>query len=1391
MNVLCPFCGALHWISEKLTASSARRPLFGTCCQQGKISLQLPQDPPRDLYNLFTQRDALSKEFIKHIRMYNSAFAFTSLGVKLDYTVNAGTGPYCFKIQGELHHHLGSLCPPNQQQPPRYAQIYIYDSTKSIDIRMQNNSAGNQQIMLILQSVLEANPMTARFKNAFEILQSQQNVPQPQVALRLIMSTEKDQRRYNLPTAQEVAVVMPGHGDDVDGNTYRDIILHLKDGPLKRINELNPLYLPLHYVLLFPRGELGWHPNIALAEDSNNRGVADANQDDSDGHPGQQATRRVTQLQWYSYQLHIRERRTMLFYASSLFQQFIVDAWAQLEQDRLNYYKTHQEDFRIEQAAGVIEALPQDRPADLQSVGRAVYLPSSFVGGARYMFQLLQDSLAVARFYGKIDYFLTMTANPQWKEITNELLPGQSASDRPDLVARVFHTKMTALLNDITKNGFLGNCVAHIHTIEFQKRGLPHMHLLIIVAEDSRVKEPADVDNVIRAEFPDPNVEPLLYEKVLKYMVHSCGARCQDSKGKCSKRFPKAFCSTTSMTEETYCTYKRRDDGRRHRRSPNSTEEFHNGHVVPYNPVFLIKYDCHINVECCVSIKSVKYIHKYIYKGHDRTTLEQDVNEVKAYIDARYVSANEAVWRLFRFRLHEEKPSVERLPVHLPGQQNVVFTANNTSQEILNRIQNKVTKLMAYFNYYHDNPDSTKYLYQEFPQHFVWINKTQKWKPRKQQFALGRMYFVPPREGERFYLRLLLTVVSGAQSFEHLRLINGVQYTTFQEACRALGILDDDREWQMCLEDAAHFQTGYQLRRLFVTILYHCTPSEPHLLWDQYREKICDDLAHQLRTKYQINNPTEFQVYDFGLFLIDEQLRKISSKGLEQFQTMPQPQENWSQVVGNRLIAAQRNYNAAELAALANEEVAKMNQAQQVAFNSITSSVYQDKGTIFFLNGPAGTGKTFCYNALCHRLRGENMIVLCVASSGIAALLLQGGRTAHSMFKIPLDVGEGDFCNIKKNSMMAELLKITNLIIWDEVPMQHRFGPEAVDRTLQDIRGSPRQFGGVTVVFGGDFQQILPVIIKGSRESIVGACLRKSPLWQNIQVLHLTENMRLAQTPEDRAYGQFLLDIGHGKNLPMDNTISLPQEVKCGSALQDLMDQVYPNLAYYSQPLGTRANLCNQYFLERTILSAKNEDVDAINNAFLRTFRQEDIVTYYSADEAVLEEGVDDPGQNYPIEYLNSITYSGLPLHKLQMKVGCPLMLLRNLDPEQGLCNGTRCILTRCTRRVLEVRILGGDHHGQTAFIPRITLQPPEAMIGFVLNRRQFPVRLAFAMTINKSQGQSVKNIGIDLRTPVFTHGQLYVALSRCTSKSRVKILFPSTSDNTTTTNIVYPEVLL
>jgi ATP-dependent exoDNAse (exonuclease V) alpha subunit len=163
-----------------------------------------------------------------------------------------------------------------------------------------------------------------------------------------------------------------------------------------------------------------------------------------------------------------------------------------------------------------------------------------------------------------------------------------------------------------------------------------------------------------------------------------------------------------------------------------------------------------------------------------------------------------------------------------------------------------------------------------------------------------------------------------------------------------------------------------------------------------------------------------------------------------------------------------------------------------------------------------------------------------------------------------------------------------------------------------------------------------------------------------------------------------------------------------------------------------------------------------------------------------------------PVEFLNSLNASGLPVANLELKQGCPIILLRNLDNKHGLCNGTRATVTYMSNRVLQVCLLGGDHDGDIAFIPRITLSPSICGIQFTihLKRRQFPVQLAFAMTINQSQGQSVQHVGINLRTPPFGHGQLYVAFSRVTASSNIKVLLPSDT-LTQTTNVVYPEILL
>ena len=278
---------------------------------------------------------------------------------------------------------------------------------------------------------------------------------------------------------------------------------------------------------------------------------------------------------------------------------------------------------------------------------------------------------------------------------------------------------------------------------------------------------------------------------------------------------------------------------------------------------------------------------------------------------------------------------------------------------------------------------------------------------------------------------------------------------------------------------------------LFVTILHECTPAPPREVWDTFWPYICDDLKYHLQCHANIADPTEAQVQDYGLHLIDKILSQ-SGKRLQDWACMPQILGNWEDVFGNHLILEQWEYNTGDLAELAAEHIATFTQDQSAAFEKITSAVSTGSGQIFFLHGPGGTGKTYLYNTLYHQLCSQNKIVLCVASSGIAAILLKGGHTAHSCFKIPIPCHESSVCTIPKTSELAELIHATALVIWDEAPMQCCHIMEAVEWTFQDLRDCDRPFGGVSFVFGGDFQQILPVIVGASRGQTVGASIQCS-----------------------------------------------------------------------------------------------------------------------------------------------------------------------------------------------------------------------------------------------------------------------------------------------------------
>jgi hypothetical protein len=195
-------------------------------------------------------------------------------------------------------------------------------------------------------------------------------------------------------------------------------------------------------------------------------------------------------------------------------------------------------------------------------IGQKMILPSSFQGGERAMGQLYQDAMARVRKFGKPDLFVTFTCNPKWKEITNALLPGQITKDRPNLVTRVFNLKLDALLKDI-KDGVLGNVIVKIWVIEFQKKGLPHAHILLILDELSKLRTAEDYDSMVLAEIPDLICHPKAYEMVTSCMVHGpCGpyffnAQCMEQ-GKCKKKYPCSFSEKTRCDVDGYPEYRRR-----------------------------------------------------------------------------------------------------------------------------------------------------------------------------------------------------------------------------------------------------------------------------------------------------------------------------------------------------------------------------------------------------------------------------------------------------------------------------------------------------------------------------------------------------------------------------------------------------------------------------------------------------------------------------------------------------------------------------------------------------------------------------------------------------------------------------------------------------------------
>ncbi|KAI5416511.1 hypothetical protein KIW84_041536 [Lathyrus oleraceus] len=447
----------------------------------------------------------------------------------------------------------------------------------------------------------------------------------------------------------------------------------------------------------------------------------------------------------------------------------------------------------------------------------------------------------------------------------------------------------------------------------------------------------------------------------------------------CKKRYPKQFLDETRQGTNSYPEYRRRFD---ESISLGRYRSVDNRWVVPYNPWLLLKYDCHINVEICSSIKSIKYLYKYVYKGPDRVAMEVHkgsyMDEVQQYVDARWICSPDALWKIFRFTLYRLYPSVERLQIHLPNRHQVRFYDHQRIEDVLNNERNSKTMLTQFFALNLRDPQARNYLYREILEHYC-LNKRDMECPT---------------------------------SWEYLLTNNGMTFNTFKKSVEDRGFLETDHSIHDCLVEATSLRMPYALQRDYQTT----------------------------------NNVVELNLTDMLLKDLNE-LLNLHGKKIEDYDLPSLPPNTIDRdaipsIIQEELTVDIPNENI--------EYVTKLNNDQMIAFKPIMNVIVEKHNGVFFVDGLGGT----------------------------AATLLSGGRTAHSRFKMPIDIQPSSICGIQKQKDLSNLVRVVAAIIWDKEPMTNKNCLEALDRSLQDICSNNASFGGKVLIMGEDFCQVLLVVRK-------------------------------------------------------------------------------------------------------------------------------------------------------------------------------------------------------------------------------------------------------------------------------------------------------------------------
>jgi len=269
-------------------------------------------------------------------------------------------------------------------------------------------------------------------------------------------------------------------------------------------------------------------------------------------------------------------------------------------------------------------------------------------------------------------------------------------------------------------------------------------------------------------------------------------------------------------------------------------------------------------------------LFKYVNKGLDIaivkitnvvTDLKKETitDEIKRYYDCRYLSPCGTVWRTFAFDIHHRWPAVQRLTFYIPSDQSTLFKDDDINV-VFNRCENSNTMFLGWFEANRNYTEAKDLTYGEFPSKFVWMAKEKEWKPRKKGYNIGRLTYISFGSGEIYHMRILLTIQKRCVDYESIRTIDGQMFEIFQEACYALGLLADDKEFNDAIKEANEIASGYQFRRLFITLLGMNTISKPDVVWNSTWSVLCDEILYQKRK--DLNYPGILYCYLFNYYFL-------------------------------------------------------------------------------------------------------------------------------------------------------------------------------------------------------------------------------------------------------------------------------------------------------------------------------------------------------------------------------------------------------------------------------------------------------------------------------------------------------------------------------------------